>query len=496
MVFSRRLPKDVKFCMAEFGDMMQYDEEARAVKGMFAKQGNYILSMIRNIVNYTIVKSNEENKLINSETGEYSGCFGKLQRGEADAAAYPTVMPLIGITNITQLNATNTETGVYIISPYSTDASTRFSYSDLLDQFNIVSPQVWANAIILTTCFWILLTGVKHLYLVARKFARFRMSQDDPLLGQPVYYQVATHMLQTETCDYIRFKERFVSMLMSLFAFFFITLFSCSMTTSKVSRRSFFAFDTYEKILGNKSVQPIWISYSFDHHWYRDAPAGSQQRQLWDQSVRISEEGKAKGEFKPSLITTDTDFVLPLVQRAMDQDFVFFFTSMFADVLLHAACLSIPAVPEIKNLRFKASMDTHLQPSYYVLPVSVHSKETDGMHFLAGVLHEHALFSDPMVRSQIIESFSALAPNKVKRDEKYFECLHYHRFPQDEAETVALVPENFKHLSYLFLASCIVSLVLLPYEKRVCKKRKFKEPIARPKRAPSPLFYKVARRSH
>ena len=476
--------------MAEFGDIVQYDEVTRRAKGMLSQQSNYILDAARNVLNYTLVVSNEENKLINSETGEYSGCFGKLQKGEADAAGYPAVMPLIGITNVTQLNATNTETGVYILSPYRTDASTRLQYSDLLDQFQIVSLEVWSHSLLLTIYFWTVLSALKRLYGLAKKVGRFDKLDSDPLFGQPLYYQVATHMLQTEICDYIRFKERFVSMLMSIFAFLFITLFSGSMTTSKVSSRSFFAYDTYEKILSNKSVQPIWTLVSFDHYWYRDAPNGSQQRQIWDQSVRISEEAKARGEFKPSLISTDTKDVFPLAERAVAQDIVFFFTSMFAGILLRSFCLTFPTVPQFKNLRFKASIDMHLHPSYYVLPVSVHSKVTDEMYFLTRTFTEHSLFSDPKIQSKIVESFLELTPNKAKRDEKYFECLNYYKFPDDEVETVPLVPQNFKHLSYLFLAASVLAMVLLLYEKWICKRRMFQESGARSKRSESRLFYK------
>ena len=430
-------------------------------------------------MNYTIVKSNEENKLINSETGEYSGYFGKLQRGEADAAAYPTVMPLIGITNVTQLNSTATASGVYLLSPYSTQDSVQWKFSDLLDQFQIVSLEVWSHSLLLAIYFWTVLTALQRLYQLAKKVGRFEKFDSDPLYGQPVYYQVATHMLQTETCDYIRFKERFVSMLMSLFAFFFITLFTNMMTTSKVSTRSFSAFDTYDKILGNKSVQPIWISYLFDHYWYRDAQAGSQQRQLWEQSVRISEEAMANGKFKPSLITTAPESMFTLGERALKQEFVIFFTNMFHRVFLRAANLILPTVripSDFSNLRFKASKDMHIQASCYVLPVSVHSKETDGMYFLAGVLHEHALFSDPMTQTQIIESIASYSPSRPPKNGQYFERLQYfYKIPEDEAETVELVPKNFSHLFYLFLSSCTMALLVLLYEKWTNKKNKVKE---------------------
>ena len=59
------------------------------------------------------------------------------------------VMPLIGITNITQLNATNLETGVYMFSPYSINQFTSHFNTNLLDQVQIVSVEVWSDALLL-----------------------------------------------------------------------------------------------------------------------------------------------------------------------------------------------------------------------------------------------------------------------------------------------------------------------------------------------------------
>lgn len=377
------------------------------------------------------------------------------------------------ITNITQLNVTIAESEIYLFAPYSSDVSTRFSYFDLLDQLNIVSVEVWSHALLITIYFWTLLIAIKRLYCLARRTLRFRKRKNDPLFSQPVYYQVATHMLQMETCDYFRFRERYLSILMSVFAFLLITFFSCCITTSKVSKKSFFAYDTYEKILGNKSVQPVWIDHLFDHHWYRDAALGSQQRQLWDQSLRISEEAKANGESRPSLISPELDFLYSFGQYGLSQGFVLFINNVFYDLFVRTACFSIPTIPHanLKNLRYKTTKDTSLQMAYNVLPVSVHLKEKDALNFLARVFLEHSLFTGPFSQS-IVEAIASVSPAPSHRNERYFECLQAHKFPEGEAETVALVPKNFSHLFYFFLAFCMVASVLLIYEKCTCKKNK------------------------
>ena len=478
MVISSRIPTHVKFCMPEFKKMMEFDEGASSLKqsSLLFSTGNFILGMIGQIVNFTLVKSNEESKLINSETGEYGGCFGKLQRGEADTAFPYVAMPIIGIDNVTQLNATNSDIGVYILSPYLTNVSTSHSYSDLLEQFKMVSVEVWSDALVLTLVFWSLLVAIKRLYQVARKVARFRKLQDDPLYGQPLYYQVATHMLQTETCDYLRLRERYVSILMSFFAFFFITLFTNMMTTSKVSARSFFAYDTYEKIFGNKKVQPVWPSNFMDYSFYRDAPDGSQMRKMWDQSVRISEEAKTQGMKKPPVISTDPNYIVgTFANLAQRQEIVLFFSNSYIGVFLGGSCFIIPQFSSYENLRYKATKDTHVQPRLRAVPVSVHSKVLDGIHFLTRISFEHAFFSGPMLQSAIIDGISTLAPGMGKKDKKYLECMQYqYKFPEDEAETVALIPKNFSYLFYLCLTSYTVALFLLLKEHQTANKNRVK----------------------
>ena len=469
----RLMQKRIKVCALEFDEMMQFDEVTGHPKGLFHRPVSYTFENAKKIINFTMVTSQEENQLINKETGEYSGCFGKLQKGEADMAIFQSVMPLIGIKNITQLNVTISESGMYLVSPYSTQGSTHWTSNDLLSLFQAVSLEVWTYSFLLTIYFWTLLTALKRLYRLAKRARRFRKFDVDPLYGQSVSYQVATHMLQTETCGYIRFKERFVSMLMSLFAFLFITLFTNMITTSKVSRRSFFAFDTYEKILANKSVQPIWVdTYSFDHHWYSDAPEGSPQRKIWDQSVRISEEAKAHGKFKPSVIPVDMSLLSDFMYRALVQDFVLFLSSISFELSVTIGCSVYPGVPGSDVLSYKGQRDPYIEPSLYVLPVSVFSKVTDNLNIIFKFGFEHGIIADPITRSLAVEQIEELLMKKARKNEKYFQCLQYHKFPDDQVETVPLDLASFIHLFYLFLASCAVGVAMMVHETRTHKKKK------------------------
>ena len=79
MVVSRRMPKHITFCIDDFPPAIEYDESTGRANGYFGETATYIIEVIKKVLNYTIVVSNGE-KLINNETGEYGGCYGKLQR--------------------------------------------------------------------------------------------------------------------------------------------------------------------------------------------------------------------------------------------------------------------------------------------------------------------------------------------------------------------------------------------------------------------------------
>ena len=213
-----------------------------------------------------------------------------------------------------------------------------------------------------------------------------------------------------------------------------------------------------------------------DHEWYRDAPVGSQRRQLWDQSIRISEEATARGESLTSLVSEDFSFFMSFGDRALTQDIVIFFTSMFHEFFSSVSCSATLTMPSVhQSLRYKSSKDTHLHSSYYVLPVSVHSKVTDQLHSLFNIVQAYGYFSNPLIHYKIVQGLSSITPNNVRKDEKYFECLQAHKFPEDQAETVPLNLTSFIHVFHLLLASCSAALVFLVFEKSICKNKRVRD---------------------
>ena len=469
IISTKMKPKDASFnyCVRSVTTIAEYDNEKEVFRGLFEKPANIIFKMMKAIMNITLIATNEQDKLINNETGEYSGCFGKLQKGEADFTSFAMVMPVTHLTNITQINISAVDSGVYILAPYSLSSSDDYEVPDLIQQLNVISIEVWSHIILACIIFGTLLLSVKRLYAQARKIGRFSRPDDDPLYGQSISYQVITHMLQTETCDYLRFKERFISIFMSIFAFVVITLFCSMMTTEQVSTKSYFVYDTYNRILSNKSVQPIWVEYMNDHFWYRDAPAGSARRQIWDQSIAIFK----KYPNQPPLVQCDLNGMIEMGKLALKQRIVVFLSHTFQHLFLSGLCMSLPAFPGLSDLRFKVTKDMNLKPLLYAIPISKHSKAAPIMEWIVFRFIEHGLSSDPMIISVLEDFLVTTLPKKARLDDKYFECLEYKKFPTKDPKTLPLDLPNFRTLLYCYGAILLVALGVFFVERNTKPKK-------------------------
>lgn len=464
------------FCMTAFSGVAEFNEKLGRFTGVMKDPADAIFDAFKSVTNVTLIVLDEAISLINNKTGAYSGCLGKLQRGEADAAALPMTMPVLGYENITQVNLTGLETGVYMLAPYVTSISSKHDYSNVLKRVTNVSMEVWSHTLVLVLVFWTLMVAAKRINDLAWSKGRRDSPRDSSLFGQPLWYQVMSHMLQTETCDYFGRNERFISILMSVFAFLFFTFLASMMTTEQMTTKAWFAYDSYERILGNKSVQPLWCEYLTDHYNYRDAPSGSLPRQIWEQSLAIEKKYRDKPEHerRNSIVTIDPNEVGGKVGiRAKNQEVVVFATHMFYEIFLAGTCLALPGLPALTDLRFKAVKDTHLKPSYYVLPISRQSKAGPVFELIISRFIEHSLFSDPSTSAKLRDQVAKSLPMKAHYDDSFFECLNFAKFPKGEPKTVPLGIASYLGLFYLSGGVVLIALVIFLFEN--CKpKRKIR----------------------
>ena len=252
---------------------------------------------------------------------------------------------------------------------------------------------------------------------------------------------------------------------MSIFAFLFITLFSCLITCDKVSTHDIQVYDTYEKILANKSVQPVWVENLNDYAAYKRAPKGSFQAQLWQQSLAIS----SRDPERPTLISTSLEAILKKVRAARKKDVVIFLSNMFADLVMRVMCTALatnyPPLRTLKDMRVKGRLDEHVTTSLYVVPGSIHSTVTRQIEYSLRRFCETHLLHQPdighMVERHIAKEFLG---GKINYNNDLYQCLNYEKLPSGETETSPLALINAGDVFLWWFLGCFASFIVLLLE--------------------------------
>lgn len=388
---------------------VDYNKQTGEFEGVFSEPAKMIYGVFASTFNVSMVTADDTKKNVidPSENGKLRGCFGLLQRGEADVNLYPYEMPLINIENVTQINSSALSTGTYMLAPYSINESRRIEHGPL-DSFTSVSTEVWLNGAVIVIMFAMIMYYVKlFVYkcptsedeIIEDEEEKVEKQQDEALYGQSLLYQVITHMMQFETCDYTGDTVRYVSLLMSVFAFLFITFFSCMITSESASSNNFLVYDTYEKILANKDVQPVWVENLNDVNQYKRASTSSMSRELWQQSQEISSKSGGKTS---SLLETSLESILKFAPVARNKQLLIFVSKIFTPIFIKVMCTALNSdfagFDGIKDLRLKGRLDENIATSLYVLPISRLSSVSEVAEYgLQRVIEAHLLHQPDLI---------------------------------------------------------------------------------------------------
>lgn len=94
-------------------------------------------------------------------------------------------------------------------------------------------------------------------------------------------------------------------MLTVLLAFFIAFFLTSNITTSMTVSEEPSTIDSYADILSHENMMPLWMSVLNDHKAFRDAPAGSEARQIWDRAVRNG--------LNKSMLTIEPSFMVTVI---------------------------------------------------------------------------------------------------------------------------------------------------------------------------------------
>lgn len=74
----------VSLCIPDYDILLSYNKILAKFTGAAASFVNPMADRLNRYLNLTVINLKEPTKIIKHETGQYSGCYGMLQRGEAD----------------------------------------------------------------------------------------------------------------------------------------------------------------------------------------------------------------------------------------------------------------------------------------------------------------------------------------------------------------------------------------------------------------------------
>lgn len=463
--------------MPDISNILNYDVIHKKFSGLGSPLVNTLFGMVDQGINMTIVIAKEQMEEINSVTRQYSGCFGMLQRGEADIATYPTIMPVINIPNITQVNYSGVEAGVWMMSPYCEMNSVKTNMANVLSGFLNISFQVYLLIVLLSLLFLFLMITIKHfenIQRVNRKMKKIKRicktKNDNYSISQlnedllkykkdyqidEIFHQVMSHLLKMTVHHCRGVNERFISFMMSSFAFLFFALFLACYSTESVSIQEVKVYDTYEKILSNKSIQPVWAENLNDHDWYRLADNGSRQKSIWNHAIEVHKSDRER----PELIPADSNYILEIFPKRISAlDFVFFLTNLFPHYFLYGICAMKQDIHPC--LRFYGKPDKHLSNGIYVVPISRFSKASPVVEWISHIAITYGWLNDPTLMLELDKNINDA--KRIRYDKDFFKCLRSNVIYQPEPAIENLSIVNFKYLFYLYFSlNTIASLVFI-----------------------------------
>lgn len=281
-----------------------YEYEAGTFRGILGVTGNLYLELLKKL-NMSVLVSSASGigTMIPGKKDVYSGCLGQMQANESDVAMIGVSLPILapGLTQGPILRADV----LTINSAYNMISGAHSS--NIMDAFTSFLPQTWALIIAFYVLFWLLITFIMWSQVCMLRVRRtIRRMERVSIYGSVVYcslmptpdwsrmiggslkivFSVALH--HYSSCSTVRCKGRaFKVALVSAFMFgFFITFyFGAMIKTEMVIEKKPTTIESYQDILSNPNIRPLFTSVTNDYWTYKNAPQDSIEGRIWRKAM-------------------------------------------------------------------------------------------------------------------------------------------------------------------------------------------------------------------
>jgi hypothetical protein len=257
------------------------------------------------------------------------------------------------------------------------------------------------------------------------------------------------------------FKVIFLMLVLFVAATYF--WFASNIRTELVVYQQPFIFDSNFKVMNHPNTFPAWIADVIGSGWYREGPAGSVRRRMWEKSHRIKCPVNLT-DCSEGLSASNSE---PMVEKISKQEIVLMVTDYIA-LLVHAALCPLAIMMSKNPIILRKDPDepaasmalsyNHLMPDFLPEVVDVVSKR-GLLAAQSGIIHKLSIPTESPIASLDL-------PADVRK------CLNSVLKPEEKKEitTIRSKPiDDFLYFCYLIGVLLLVSLLILSIERHRAK---------------------------
>ena len=284
----------LRICTSTFENALELSGDERKFKGLFAPAYGFLVDNVwRFFPNASLTSSNKLGDM-DSKTMMFDGCLGRLQRNESDVMIPVAPFPLLG--KGLKHGTTASVSKVVMWSVYNNTAAP--SDTDVMDAFNSFTGPLWSLTI-LTAAFLtvvvFLIFRVELLFFSKSKTAgvrglRLMKEQGTRRCFHQALLIVTANVLKQHTSYSIRGKllrRQLILFLFAVFSFLIMFYFSSMIKTEMVVQRRPGTISSYEELLENRNIKPLWAK-QLNVHWdFMHANRNTAEGRIWERAEKI-----------------------------------------------------------------------------------------------------------------------------------------------------------------------------------------------------------------
>ena len=256
-----------------------HDEYPKQTSGAFAYLLETILAKpfksLKTNISITIADESGYKK----KDGTATGCYRSIRDNETDISMMLVDFPTDDFDQVEPYQVFN-EDVLKIFSGYRSETNGTGTFNDfILNSIKSFDDETWFAVFVLITCFFGLLILRKSLFPETDEEAHVSVRRT---IAQCVW-ETFLHFISHESTDYDKFADRCLSIFMTMSFFFLANIYFGLMSTDLVSVSKPFVISSFQDIMNQPNVTPVFLSVFSDQKEFEEADdKDSIQFKFWE----------------------------------------------------------------------------------------------------------------------------------------------------------------------------------------------------------------------